>query len=87
MHQGLAPQVPAGVSDKALGGRTKPRQTAGMMAPASRGAATPVTPGAITRTTGNSCLCDKERILFRSLILFFAKFSYFLHVHVKPVCN
>lgn len=60
MHQGLAPQVLAGVSDRTLGGRTKPRRMAGMMAPASRGAATPVTLGAITRTIGNLCLYDKE---------------------------
>lgn len=56
MHQGLAPQALAGVKDKVLGGRAKPRRmgrVAGMTAPASRGAATPVTPGAITKTTGN----------------------------------
>lgn len=68
MHQGLVTQVLAGVSDKALGGRTKARRMAGMMAPPSRGAVTPVTLGAITKTTGNSCLYDKERW---SLIFFF----------------
>lgn len=52
MHRDLVAQVLAGVSDKALGGRTKARRTAGRTAPASRGAVTPVTLGTTTKKTG-----------------------------------